>query len=207
MFRSAKLRESDLAEHRFAAHMDHWKWTADKWFDGTVASVDERIAKMDNVIRFARDVTSRLGSTGAGFLCGNALPNLEQSRRELAAVRDSLLNGFSDRQVSVPAGRRTASTQAEGGSLWDMEGGLQRAIVLGSRDFVADQNTEDHDELILRAQRYAAEETSTLPIPMARQLAAAFVGAVEELIAKRPRKRQAARPITHYEDFSDSLLY
>ena len=84
---------------------------------------------------------------------------------------------------------------------------LQRAIVLGSRDFVADQNTDDRDELIYRATRYAADETSTLPTPVARQISAAFVGAVEELIAQRPRKRQASAPVTHYEDFDDQLMY
>ena len=241
MFRSASTRQSELAERRFHAHMDHWKWTADQWFDGTVASVDERIAKLDNVILFARDVASRLGSTGAGFLCGNALPNLEHSRRELAAVRDSLLNGFSDRQAGArtPADRRTAKVAAldpgsdindysdpgwgtqgdyelgggpSAGNIYALPSGphagsLQRAITLGSRDFLADQNTTDREELLIRARRYAADETSTLPTPVAHQVAAAFVGTVEELIARRPRIRQASRPVTAYEDFDDQLIY
>ena len=76
MFRSASVRESEVAERTFTAHMDHWVRTANQWFDGTVASVDERLGKLDRVIRFARDVAARRGSTGAGFLCGNALPIL-----------------------------------------------------------------------------------------------------------------------------------
>jgi hypothetical protein len=86
-------------------------------------------------------------------------------------------------------------------------GGVDRAIALGSRDFLASQNTDDRDELLYRAQRYAANETSALPVPVARQIMASFVGAVEELIARRPRKRQASAPVTAYEDFPDEFMH
>ena len=370
MFRSASARQSDIAMHRLAAHRESWKRTAATWFDGTVASVDERLVKLDHILGFATDTAARLGSTEAGRLAVSSIPNLKQSRRELAAARDSLLNGFSDRQVDVdPAGRRTAKpgtagpsgvqpddpqpgekgapsfaeykgkctecgsdnvdhayhphsgeydcsdcgatfhpkvrrlkssrtaadTRPSGGhgavpispgiaqhvvppgmdypaggtpgytpgtapvvgpdapgvnpfpnglgpenfppggpppgltehgddsGLKPLPGfeppgpppskvasappSLVRAIVLGSRDFVADQNTDDREEILTRARRYAAEETSTLPVPMARRISAAFVGRVGELIANRPRIRQASRPITAYEDFDDSLMY
>lgn len=206
MFRSASARQSDLAMRRLAAHQDYWKTSASNWFDGTPDSVDSRIAKLDNILAFTTDTAARLGATEAGRACVACVPVLEQARRELVAARQSLLNGFSDRQdVSRPAGRRTAS--APTAALIDAPPSLQRAIVLGSRDFVADQDTDDRDELIVRARRYAAEETSTLPTPAARQISAAFVGAVGELIAQRPRQRQAAAPVTHIEDFEDSLMY
>jgi hypothetical protein len=205
MFRSASARQSDLAAHRLDAQMNYWTRTASTWFDGTPACVDERIAQLDNITRHARDTVARIGSTPAGFRCGAILPDLEETRRELTAARDSLLNGFADRQGdSVLAGRRTASRPLPPESF---RPDVQRAIVLGSRDFVADANTDDRDELLLRARRYAAEETSTLPAPIAHRVAAAFVGQVEELIARRPRKRQAAAPVTHYEDFDDHLMY
>jgi len=240
MFRSASTRQSDLAMHRFAVQLDHWQRSAPTWFDGTIASVDERIAKLDHLILHARDTASRLGSTEAGRYCGVALPQLEHSRRELAAVRDSLLNGFSDRQAGARAlaDRRTtnrryaqdnpiapgtaAPVPAPGVSGVDVAtpgmptpttvpstttASLRRAIELGSRDFLAGQNTDDRDELIIRAQRYAADETSTMPTEAAHRIAAAFVGRVEELIARRPRKRTAAAPVTHYEDFDDQLMY
>jgi len=206
MFRSASTRQSDLAMHRFAVQLDHWQRSAPTWFDGTIASADERIAKLDHLILHARDTASRLGSTEAGRYCGVALPTLEHSRRELAAVRDSLLNGFSDRQAGARAlaDRRTASVEVPAVPI---DPRFARAITLGSRDFLADQNTDDCDELLVRARRYAADETSTLPTEAAHRIAAAFVGAVEELIARRPRKRHAAAQITHYEDFDDQLMY
>lgn len=240
MFRSATTRQAELAEHRYDAYMDHWTRTADQWFDGTVESIENRLASTDRVIAFARDVVARLGSTSAGFLCVNALPNLEQSRRELAAARASLLTGFSDRQAggSALAGRRTAKRDdddddnicdAKGctNKLDDGEGydgycgehadkrereghygsRVQRAIILGSRDFLAEQNTDDRGELLVRARRYAADQTSTLPASQARTIAAAFVRKVEELINRRPRTRQAAAPVTRYEDFDDQLMY
>ena len=67
---------------------------------------------------------------------------------------------------------------------------LHRAIELGTREFLAAQNTDDHDELIFRARRYAEEQTSTLPMPTAHALAAAFVDRVEQRIAQRPRQQQ-----------------
>lgn len=206
MFRSASARESALAMHRLDVRQEDWRRTAGSWFDGTPDSIDNRIAKCDGVLAFARDTAARLGSTEAGRHAVSSIPGLEQIRRELTAARDSLLNGFSDRQdASRPAGRRTASRPAAAESLTPS---LDRAIELGSRDFLAAQNTDDHDELLHRARRYAAEQTSTLSVPAARQIAAAFVGRVEELIARRPRKRTAqTQQVTAYEDFDDSLMY
>lgn len=207
MFRSAMTRESDLAHRRFTAAMDHWQWTADRWFDGTVASVDERLAKLDKTLLFARDVAARLGGTGAGFLCSNALPNLEQSHRELKALRTDLLNGFSDRQAgSSPAGRRTANVAPAPIRLGNAS--LDRAVELGSRDFLASQNTTDHNELITRARHYADVETSTLPVPVARVLSSAFIARITQLInaGQGPRQRTASRVVAH-KDFDAELMF
>jgi hypothetical protein len=275
MFRSASARQSDLAERRLAAQLDHFDRTAATWFNGTAASVDERLAHLDHILVHARDTAARLGSTSAGRRCVVALPVLEQTRRELAAARGSLLTGFSDRQTGerkISAGRRTSSYRYADGvgdptggllgeplvgqgaavktptMVGDPTGGLlgetaqpgvhplpqpsvpnvpgvtkastpagssnsahigrlHRAVELGSRNFLATQNTDDRDELLIRARHYADNETSTLPIAQARPLVAAFVNRVEELIARRPRIHQAARMITAYEDFDDSLIF
>jgi hypothetical protein len=43
---------------------------------------------------------------------------------------------------------------------------------------------------------------------MARQISAAFVGKVEELINRRPRKKTAqTKQIAAFEDFDDSLMF
>jgi hypothetical protein len=110
MFRSAATRQSDLATHRLSVHLDGLTRTARSWFDATPESVDARIAKLDQTIALAQDTAARLGSTPAGIRATAVLPDLEHSRRELAAARDSLLNGFSDRQAGyASAGRRTAN--------------------------------------------------------------------------------------------------
>lgn len=59
---------------------------------------------------------------------------------------------------------------------------------LGSRsaaiDFLADQNTNDRQELLFRAHRHASDRTGQLPVPTAQRVVQAFVGAVSREIGR-----------------------
>jgi hypothetical protein len=110
MFVSAAVRDSKLNARKLARQLDAWRRGEGRWYDGTVGSIDKRIAHTDHLLTFARGVLARLASTQAGYLSHNALPALEQSRRELAALRDDLLSGSPARHAAYPgrAGRGTS---------------------------------------------------------------------------------------------------
>lgn len=83
---------------------------------------------------------------------------------------------------------------------------LNRFLALGPREFIAEQNTDDREELLFRARRHAATLTSTWPQEASAQVVAAFAAGVDKLASRRPR-RQASRPVTHVPDFPDSLFF
>ena len=95
---------------------------------------------------------------------------------------------------------------------WQDRGGfapMPKGIVgshrLAAIEFLADQNTDDREELLFRAHRHASEQTGQLPVPVAQRVVRDFVAAVN---AQIPRRRvQASRPVTQFQDFSDELLY
>lgn len=89
MFRSANQIEVDAATKKLDKIRDQWMRTALTWYDGTPASVDARIAKIDEVIAFAGHTAQLQGK--AGSFCLAALPNLRANREELIALRRQLL--------------------------------------------------------------------------------------------------------------------
>lgn len=85
-------------------------------------------------------------------------------------------------------------------------GGYHRTLTREARTFLADQNTEDASELLYRAARHAATQTSTWSAHASHKATQAFVAQVAELIPNRSSKVAAARP-SQIEDFDDQLLY
>lgn len=90
MFRDAHTRQVMLADHRLDAFGEDWRRTADNWFDGSVESVDRRLAKLDRIIAFAGDATGRLGNH---IRCAATLPELRVARDHLAGLRERMLTG------------------------------------------------------------------------------------------------------------------
>lgn len=74
-----------------------------------------------------------------------------------------------------------------------------------ARDFLAEQNTEDREELLTRAVRHAQTQTCTYSREASDRAVRAFVGVVEQMIPA-PR-RQAAHEVTAFEDFEDHLMF
>lgn len=75
-----------------------------------------------------------------------------------------------------------------------------------ARDFLAqDHGTDNAEELLIRAERHAAAETSTWSVEASRRATQAFCARVAALIPAP--KKVAAVPVTTVEDFDDALLY
>jgi len=98
----------DQALQRYAAE-------AEKWFDGSVGSIDRRLGRCDRVLHSARATVARLSiADSARYL--RVAEQLDSDRRALEALRTDLLTGASGREdVTGPLGQRTANL------LWDID--------------------------------------------------------------------------------------
>lgn len=104
MFVDAAARGEKLADHRLDSFTEHWQRSASNWFNGTVESVDKRIAHIDRVIIFAAEAAGRLGNH---IRCAAALPAMRADRDALADFRERLLTGAAPlthqlREAAVP---------------------------------------------------------------------------------------------------------
>ncbi|QDF18799.1 hypothetical protein SEA_SCENTAE_80 [Gordonia phage SCentae] len=90
MFRDAHVRQAELADKRLATFERQWRGTGNSWFDGSVESVDRRLAQLDRIIAQAADTTARLGNHTRSAA---VLPKLHEARAELTDVRERLLTG------------------------------------------------------------------------------------------------------------------
>jgi hypothetical protein len=90
MFVDAAARGEKLADHRLDSFTENWTRTADSWFNGTVESVDKRLAHVDRLISFAQEATGRLGNH---IRAAAALPAMRDERDALAVFRERMLTG------------------------------------------------------------------------------------------------------------------
>ena len=109
MFKSA----AELDRQRTAASFDkalaRYGESAEKWFDGSVGSIDRRLGACDRLLYSAHATVARLAITDARRYL-RAAAALNSDRRALFALRDDLLTGASSRaDVVGPPGWRTAS--------------------------------------------------------------------------------------------------
>jgi hypothetical protein len=116
----------------------------------------------------------------------------------------------SDGHRHWPQGGRTGSTRrTTEDQMGNMNKPYNRTFGAGHRTaaskFLADQNTDDREELLFRAHRYASDRTGQLPVPTAQRVVQDFVSAVNAQIPRR--RRVAARPMNQHQDFADELLY
>ena len=108
MFRDAAAVDQRATNRRIAQLQERYAAEAETFFDGSVDSVDRRIAACDQILSRARSAAVRLGYQ-EGYT--EIAASLENDRQALTELREALLNGASDREVTDnPSGRRTAST-------------------------------------------------------------------------------------------------
>jgi hypothetical protein len=93
-FTSSQARESARANRRLAAQAQAFRDTQDTWFNGTVASVDRRIASCQRILHAAQ---SALGRSPFDIEPLQILSELQDDHRALTGVRHDLLTGYRDR--------------------------------------------------------------------------------------------------------------
>jgi hypothetical protein len=100
--RSRTAAGFDSAHARYAA-------SAEKWFNGTVDSVDARLAACVSLLHRARSICGRFSINDAGRYL-QASSELETDHRALVALREDLLTGAAGREdVTGPPGWRSAN--------------------------------------------------------------------------------------------------
>lgn len=99
MFRSARTIEAEVVDKKLTKLREEWQRTASTWFDGSPASVDRRIAKLDAVIAFAARAQHADGP--AGGYAATSLPDMHAQRNDLLTVRDRLAGGIWENEHGV----------------------------------------------------------------------------------------------------------
>ena len=182
MFKDARELDRQRTASRFDQALRKYQSQSEKWFDGTVNSVDRRLGFCDRLLHSVRATVARLSQTESlRYL--QAADELRGDRRYLEGLREDLLNGASGRaDVSGLPGQRTASAKnatPTGG----LNGIDRRWVELESARFLA-ANTDaldDTNELATRAANHAALHTSTFTPARSKAVSRAFVAKVTDL--------------------------
>lgn len=106
MFKDSGLRHRQITASSFTQAFKQYTAAAESWFDGSIGSIDKRLAACDKLIHSARSTVARLNVTDShGYL--TASQHLASDREALAGLREDLLTGGAGRaEVSGPAGWR-----------------------------------------------------------------------------------------------------
>ena len=194
MFRSYAESRGLTKPRTFTAALSDFRKDSDSWFDGSVGSVDRRLARC---ARLLHDAESAAGEDPAKHLA--VIAELSADRTALKNLRTDLLNGanqWETRYAPRTAARKQDLTNAE-----------RRWVTLESARFYAEQADARHDvtEMAERARRHAEVATSTLG-RRASLVTAAFEQAVAGHARLTPKPRTAARkPV--FTAFPDSQLF
>lgn len=106
MFKDARTLDRQRTATSFDKALSGYTKIAESWFDGSVGSVDRRLAQCNRLLHMARAHTARMDiQEAARYLA--AADTLSSDREVLAGLRDDLLTGGANRQdVTGPAGWR-----------------------------------------------------------------------------------------------------
>lgn len=200
MFRTATPGMGRTAA-TFTASLQEWHDTSDRWFDGSVNSVDRRLARCTSLLHVAEAQVGK-GSAVGKYL--QAAQELSADREALASLRQDLLTAGSDREVGVSPPGRTASAR----SATKLPSKAHRWVELESARFIRANADAAHaaEELSIRARNHAERHTGQLGAKASRAITAAFVNRVLEHSRSIPRPRVAAAA-TVVPDFADQLMF
>lgn len=106
MFKDAQQLDRQRTASSFDKQQQRYAADAEKWFDGSVGSVDRRLASCENLLHRARFTVARM-SLNDSHRYLEAAQSLDADRRVLQALRDDLLTGGANRvDVVGPPGWR-----------------------------------------------------------------------------------------------------
>jgi hypothetical protein len=177
-----------------------WHREAETWFDGTVESVDRRLAVCDRLLHEARrSLADNLGNSRRIA----QVDSLEQARVALAGLRNDILTGGEwrhDRQVAP-------SPQQMQRLLAALAPADRRYVELESAKLIRNASCDDPRELAGRAWRQASDEFSRFGQRRSDHVADAMAARVFHLARRSRPKRTAAARHSAIQDFPAELLY
>jgi hypothetical protein len=173
-----------------------WRREAETWFDGSVESVDRRLAACDRLLTASRATLSRDGIRADTRKHLAAIEDLEAQRVVLTGLRRDLLTEASDREFT--AAHATASPTLDAAD--------RRYVDLEAPKFFRANSDVPVDELATRARHHAELQTSTFTKQRSRAVTAAFVEKVTQLRRVAPRPRVASVP-ARSQDFPPELMF
>lgn len=206
------MRIQSDAEYRRAraavTHAAKWHREAEVWFDGSIESVDRRLAMCNRSLAGARAAVAEHGFSTRRLA---AVDDLTASQGALEHLRRQLLTAAGDRDAALSESdpgrlhkQRMADWVANGVSfdgpgsvttsnkLSTLQASDRRWVELEAAKLVRANPDVDTDELVIRAQHHAQRCTGILPPKRARAITAAFVGQVEHVRKSTPRVIQGS---------------
>lgn len=197
VFFESKHRDDAAYRRRLATSGDlaaQWRREAEVWFDGSVESVDRRLAMCDRLL-----ATSRRALADDGFTARRlaAVDHLDRERGALEALRRQLLTAGADIEDLVERGRELrASLQPED----------RRWVDLEAPRFFRANHGATREELLVRAANHAELHTSTYGETRSRAVTAAFAREVDRRFRDAPRPRTAAATYSA-PDCADEMMF
>jgi hypothetical protein len=204
MFRDARALDRQRTAASFQAALQRYTREAEKWFDGSVNSIDRRLGSCEKLLHSVRATVARLSATDSHRYL-RAAEELESDRRALHALREDMLTGGADRadgadggavgrpadaysQTTGPApGHRPSRPRhapgADAAVTAKLNGTDRRWVTLESAKFVAAHRDvlDDSSELATRATHHAQVKTSTFTRERSAAVTRAFVATVADL--------------------------
>jgi hypothetical protein len=108
MFRDARALDRQRTASSFNQAMRRYAAGTERWYTGTVDSVDTRLANCERLLHYASATVARLPISDSGHYI-QAAERLDSDRRSLIALREDLLTGAAGREdVTGPPGWRSA---------------------------------------------------------------------------------------------------
>lgn len=230
MFTDSSARSHQVTASRLRTSYQAYTANADSWFDGTVASVDTRLARSTKLLHAARTAAGTHG-LGRGYL--TVVADLEADRTALTALRHDLLTAASDREAGkhdTDPERPWKNTMADepyfdlqetpefaelaldgdykGKHRANLSPQGRRFVELEAAKFVAANTDAGRDEIKIRARNFALLHASTRPRHEAEAVSRAFTARCLDLVSRRPAPRVAAVAAPQPPvDFDSALLY
>lgn len=164
MFKSTSTLKRESAERQIESALNKYYETKNSWYDGSLDSVNTRVAYCEEV----------LGKLNSSLLhTGSFVSQSEELSHEL-----TLLASFQEQLISEEGQRLAVNVQTpfHKNAFKQLPRVAQKWVVLESKKFIrSNREVEaDHDELMERASSYVIENTNQLPDRQLQLLTAAF---------------------------------
>lgn len=179
-----------------------WQREAETWFDGSLQSVDRRLAMCQRLLTAAEAKMARVGLRADD---GNAMAlvgALQTSKQALTELRHDMITGGSWRHEPVPESNPRRDQQL----MASLSSEDRRYVELTSAAIVAADDGLPPGELAIQARYRAARDTSAFHEVRAERVGAALALRTSQRAQQRPRVKTAARP-SAIPDYPAELMY